>query len=134
MAIGSLGDISFEVSSEKIRTFDELQRNASARLALHNRQGGKELIEFVGPSVETITFSMRLSAYERLNPTEEVKALRKLRDAGEAVLFILDGMPQGDGYWIIESLSEEYDYVDNKGRPYVINCSLTLKEYLPTRE
>ena len=43
MPIGSLSSIQFEVSSEKVRTFDGLKRNASARLAFHNRQGAKEL-------------------------------------------------------------------------------------------
>jgi phage protein U len=134
MAVGSLGLVVFEVSAEKVRTFDGLRRSGAARFAYHNRQGGKELPEFLGTSAESISFEIRLSAYEGVNPTEEVISLRTMRDAGEAVLFILDGVPQGEGYWVVENISEEHSYFDNRGRPTVITCALTLKEYLPTRE
>ncbi|MDR3164984.1 MAG: phage tail protein [Synergistaceae bacterium] len=134
MAIGSLGLVVFEVSAEKVRTFDGLKRSGTARFAYHNRQGGKELPEFLGPSAESISLEIRLSAYERVNPTKEVTTLRTMRDTGEAVFFILDGVPQGEGFWVIESISEEHSYFDNRGRPIAIKCSLTLKEYLPTME
>jgi phage protein U len=134
MPIGSLGKVVFEVSAGKVRTFNNLRRSGSARFAYHNRQGGKELPEFLGPSAESISFDMRLSAYEGLNPSNEAKELRLMRDTGEAVLFILDGEPQGEGFWVVENISEDHNYLDNRGRPTVISCSISLKEYMPTRE
>jgi phage protein U len=134
MAIGSLGLVVFEVSAEKVRTFDGLKRSGSARFAYHNRQGGKELPEFLGPAAESVSFEIRLSAYEGVNPSEEVTVLRTMRDTGEAVLFILDGVPQGEGFWVVEKISEDHSFFDNRGRPAVIKCSVSLKEYLPTRE
>lgn len=134
MAIGSFGNIVFEVSSDKKRTFDELNRSGSARIALHNRQGLKELPEFLGPGAETISFSMRISAYDGINPKEELETLRAYRDTGTAVLFVLNGEPVGDGYWLIESISEEHPVIDNKGRTVVATCSVTIREYTPTRE
>ncbi|MDR1651858.1 MAG: phage tail protein, partial [Synergistaceae bacterium] len=94
----------------------------------------KELPEFLGPAAESVSFDVRLSAYEGVNPSEEAKSLRTIRDAGEAVLFVLDGIPQGEGLWVIENVSEEHDFFDNRGRPAVIVCSISLKEYLPARE
>ena len=134
MELGSLGDIPFEVSSEKVRTFDELNRSGSARFAYHNRQGSKELSEFLGASLEDITMQIRLSVTSSVNPANEMKALRKIRDEGTAVLFVLDGEPQGDGYWNIVSLNEEHKVVDRRGRTLLLDVSVTLKEYLPTRE
>ena len=134
MAVGSLGSVIFEVSAEKVRTFDGLKRSGSARFAYHNRQGGKELPEFLGPSAESISFEMRLSAYGGVNPSVEITTLRAMRDTGEAALFVLDGVPQGEGFWVIESISEEHSFFDNRGRPTIIKCSVSLKEYLPTRE
>lgn len=130
--IGSLGNVVFEVSAEQVRTFDELERSSSPRLATHNRQGAKPVIEFLGPGLEDIPFKMSLSAYHGLNPTEEAEKLRTMRDEGQAVLLILGGKPQGEGYWLISSMSEKYKYVDNRGRPGVIDCSLSLKEYIQT--
>ena len=133
MAVGSLGDVVFEVSSEKVRTFDNLRRSGAARYAYHGRQSEKELAEFLGPSAESITMEIRLSAYEGLNPTNEVQSLRSMRDTGEAALFILDGIPQGTDCWVIENLSETHKFFDNRGRPAVITCSISLREYLRTR-
>ena len=133
MAIGSLGEITFSVSADQVRTFDELQRSNSARVTLHERQGGKPLAEFLGPDAEQITFNMRLSAFEGVAPLDEVKKLREMRDTGTAALFIFDGTPQGDGYWLITSLSEEYHNVDNRGCPSVIQCAVTLREYMERR-
>lgn len=131
--IASLGDIVFQVSTDKTKTFDELERTASARLASHDVIGGKPYTEFVGPGCETITFEMILSVSLKIEPEEEIKDLRKLRDTGEAVLFVLDGVPQGDGMWVVESITESYRYVDNRGRPGVILASVGLREYLEVR-
>ena len=131
--IGNLGDIVFEVSSNKARTLDELERTASARLASHDVIGGKPYTEFIGPGVETITFEMFLSISLGIAPEEEIQDLRKLRDTGEAVPFVLDGVPQGDGLWVVESLSESWIRQDSRGRPSIIVAGVTLREYLEVR-
>jgi phage protein U len=128
--IGSLGEVSFEVSGKKVKTFDGLTRNAAARLAFHELINRKPLAEFVGAALESVSFSMTLSAYLGLNPIKEAETLRKMRDEGLAVPFILDGKPQGDGLWLLESLSETWKYIDASGKPGIIECSLTLKEYI----
>lgn len=84
----------------------------------------------MGAALESISFSIALSAYLGVDPIEEVKTLRTMRDKGMAVPFVLDGEPQGDGLWVLESLSETWKYVDNNGRPCLIECALTLKEYI----
>ena len=130
--IGSLGNFVFEVSADRVRTFDEMESSSSARLAVHETQGGKPLVEFLGPGLEDVSLKITLSAYHGLNPQEELEKMQKMRDEGQAVLYILDGKPQGKGYWLIGHLSAKYRYVDNRGRPGVVECSLSLKEYIPT--
>lgn len=133
--IGQLGDIVFEVSSEdRVLTFDGLSRSGAARFAYHTRQGCKELSEFLGPALQEIAFEMVLSVSHRVDPKEEIERLREMRDNGEAVLFVLDGEPQGDGYWTITSLSEAHKYIDNKGRTLAVTVQVSLKEYLDVRE
>ena len=46
--IGCLGDIPFEVSSNKIQTPKNMKWSGSARYATHQRHGGDALTEFVG--------------------------------------------------------------------------------------
>ena len=128
--IGYLGEVVFEVSAKKVKTFDDFKRNASSRVATHELIGRKPLLEFGGPGLETVSFPITLSAFLGLDPTEEVKILRDMRDQGLAVDFVLNGEPQGAGLWVLESLSEKWKYVDNDGVPRQIDCDLTLREYV----
>lgn len=132
--IGQLGDIEFEVSSDKVLTFDGLSRKSSARYAYHSRQGMKELGEFLGPSLEEISMTISLSVTGNINPNEEIKRLRELLISGEAVLFILNGEVQGDGHWCVTSVSESHKLVDAQGRTLAADVQISLKEYLKTRE
>ena len=88
--IGTLGDVVFETSSEKIRTFDNMKRDGSARWTAHEVMSNKPVLEFIGPDIEQISFSMRLDVALGINPTAELETLREVRDKGEAVKLILD--------------------------------------------
>lgn len=128
--IGYLGEVVFEVSQHQVKTFGDLRRQASVRLASHDLIGRKPLLEFTGPALESLSFSMTLSSFLGVDPVEEVKVLREIRDQGLAVSFVLDGTPQGEGLWLLEGLEETWRYIDNNGVPRVIECSLSLKEYI----
>ena len=128
--IGTFGEVTFEVSADRVRTFDGLKRSGSARLASHDLIGRKPLLEFGGPGLETLSLNMTLSAFLGLDPVEEVKELRQMRDEGTAAPFTLNVAPQGTGLWVLESLSEDWKYIDNNGVPQQIDCALTLKEYV----
>lgn len=131
--IGALGDIVFTVSSDKVRTFDSMSRSGTARLTTHELINRKPLMEFIGPAGETITMQINLSVYDGLNPEEEVKSLRELRDTGKAVALILGGQPLGEGLWLVESLNETHRYIDNAGIAHQIDVSVTLREYVSKR-
>ena len=65
-----------------------------------------------------------------MNPKEELEALREILTNHEAVPFILDGEPQGDGLWVLEGLDENYEVIDNQGTFIALDVSLKLKEYI----
>ena len=128
--IGSFGDVVFEMSSERIRTFRDFQIQRSAKYSEHAIHGRKGLLEFSGLSASTASLNIRLDAGLGVNPKEELTALRDILNNHKALLFILDGEPQGDGLWVLESLSESYEIVDNKGAVIAVEVSLKLKEYI----
>ena len=125
--IGSFGDVVFEVSSERVRTFRDFQIQRSAKYSEHAIHGRKGLLEFSGLSASTASLNIRLDAGLGVNPKEELTALRDILNNHKALLFILDGEPQGDGLWVLESLSESYEIVDNKGAVIAVEVSLKLK-------
>lgn len=132
--IGSLGDVVFEVSAEKVRTFRDFQIQHSAKYTEHAIHGRKGLLEFTGLSASSASLSIRLDAGLGINPKEELNTLHEILTKHEALPFILDGEPQGDGLWVLESIGENYEIIDNHGTFIAVEVSLKLKEYIEVSE
>lgn len=128
--IGSLGDVAFEVSTDLVRTFRDFQVQRSAKFSEHAIHGGKALLEFTGLSPASMSLNIRLDAALGVNPKDELDTLREILNDHEAVPFILDGEPQGDGLWVLESLDENYEVIDNQGTFIALDVGLKLKEYI----
>lgn len=128
--IGSFGEVVFEVSAEWIRTFRDFQIQHSAKYTEHAIHGRKGLLEFTGLSASTASLNIRLDAGLGINPKEELKTLHEILAKHEALPFILDGEPQGDGLWVLESIGENYEIIDNHGTAIAVEVSIKLKEYI----
>ncbi|KUO72718.1 MAG: hypothetical protein APF81_08565 [Desulfosporosinus sp. BRH_c37] len=128
--VGSLGGIVFEVSMDRVRTFDSFKRGGSGRWETHDIIGKKPLSEFAGPGQEQISFSIRLDAFSGLNPQEELQALRDMRDTGEASVLVIGGEPMTDNLWYLEALNEEHKTFTGDGKLLTAVVDLTLKEYV----
>ncbi len=128
--IGSFGEVVFEVSAEKVRTFRDFQIQRSAKYTEHAIHGRKGLLEFTGLSASTVSLNIRLDAGLGINPKEELNTFHEILAKHEALPFILDGEPQGDGLWVLESIGENYDIIDNQGTFIAVEVSLKLKEYV----
>ena len=128
--IGSYGDIVFEVSSERVKTFRDFQIQRSAKYSEHAIHGGKALIEFTGLSPASLSINIRLDAGLGLNPKEELNMLYEVLNNHITMPFILDGEPQGDNLWVLESIDEKREIIDNHGTLIAAEISLKLKEYI----
>jgi phage protein U len=133
LLLGTFGDIVFEVSDERVKTFDGYNRQGQARYASHEVLGRKPILEYLGAALDQVSFSMKLNAGLGVNPVEELAKLRKMLNGGQAARLVIGGKPQGEDKWVLESLSETYDYLDNKGNVIVATVNLTLKEYIDQR-
>ena len=130
--IGSLGNVAFEVYENQVLTFDDLQFQHKAKYTEHAVHGHKGLLEFTGFSASTASLNISLNANLGINPREEFNTLKQMFDRHEAVPFILNGEPQGDGLWVIESIGEKRSVVNNRGESGIIEVSLSLKVYIET--
>lgn len=125
--IGSFGIIAFTASADRVRTFTGLNKEAEARFSEHTLVGKKPKLEFEGPGLETITFSIRLDRFLGLNPEDEIERIVTLRDEGEAQPLVIGGNYMG--MYVITQASEARRHHDNIGRLVQADISLTLKEY-----
>ena len=69
--IGSFGNLVFSVSDRTVKTFDGMSWDFSADYATHDRHIKADLLEYMGPGIEGISFSMVLSAFLGVNPRSE---------------------------------------------------------------
>lgn len=127
MSIGTFGPITFEVSAEKTRTFDDFKRKTAAKFEQHDIIGLKPKLEFVAPGLDEISFQVIFSAYHGLNPLKEVNQLREVVSKGEYHSLIIGGKVMGN--FVIESTSEAWKYIDNHGNVFYIAVDISLKEY-----
>lgn len=128
--IGSYGDIVFEVSSERAKTFRDFQIQRSAKYSEHAIHGRKALLEFTGLSPASLSINIRLDAGLGLNPQEELNMLYEVLNNHITMPFVLDGEPQGDNLWVLESIDEKREIIDNHGTLIAAEISLKLKEYI----
>lgn len=86
------------------------------------------MLEFLGADLDTINFSIQLSAFCGVNPKNEVEKLREIILKGEPINLVVAGEPIGDK-WIIESVDESVIAHDAKGNIIKADIDLALKEY-----
>ena len=127
--IGTFGGLSFAVSSNKVSTFDDLKWDTSAAYATHDRHLQPDLLEFLGPDPEQITFKMKFSVFLGVNPLKSVNDLRRMVREGTAERLVIGGRVYGDYKWAITEVSSAMKTFDNRGNCWAAEVTVTLKEY-----
>lgn len=125
--IGALGGVAFSVSTNLVKTFDEMKRSSTAKYASHNRHLKDTLLEFTGNDPDKITFSMTLSVFLGADPQAEISTLQAAQRSGRIMQLVIGR--QSYGNWIIQSLSIDYERWDNNGNALVAKVSVSLTAY-----
>ena len=128
--LGSFGSLTFTVSDKTIRTFSDMSWDFSASYATHDRHMKADLLEYLGPDVEGLSFSMAFSVFTGVNPYNEIKKLRQMVRNGNAERLVIGGRVYGSYKWVMQKCSVELTQYDNKGNLWAAKVKVTLKEYL----
>lgn len=127
--IGMLGDIVFSVSKEAISTFNNLKWDSSVKYATHDRHLQDELLEFMGPAADTITFDMYFSVFLGIDPMQEIVKLLNAERKGEVMRLVIGTKAYGKNKWVITGTGKSLERFDNKGRLLVSKVNVSLKAY-----
>ena len=130
MVIGCLGDIPFTVSSETVRTVENMVWSGSARYAVHQRHNTHALTEFTGLDPDKVTFDITLSRELGTEPNQEVLKIWHYERNGIAVPLTLGTKGYGKYRWNIVSHTMKLQYFDRAGNVIHAVVSVTLQEYL----
>ncbi len=128
--VGCLGDISFFVSADTVRTLHNLKWSGSARYAVHQRHLGRGLLEFTGTDPDKITFDMTLTAELGVNPAAETEKIRRYMTSGRTLPLVIGRKAYGSYRWVITGYSLKAQAHDRRGNIYLATLSVTLQEYL----
>lgn len=131
MSIGVLSagstSIVFEVSADKMLTWQEARRSGAARWVTHDVFAGKPKKEFIGPGLDKVDLVVRLDINIGVVPRDELRRMREQRDLGNVLQFTVGGEFVGD--FSIENLAEGWKHVSRTGVLTVAEVSLALEEY-----
>lgn len=127
--IGSWGGIVFAVSRKEIKTFSGLKWDSGAKYTTHDRHLKEPLLEFTGTDVESISFSILLSVYLGVNPTDEIDKLLSAMRKGEVNRLVIGPKAYGTNKWVITKLSNSLDRYDNHGNLLAAKVSISMSSY-----
>jgi len=127
MEIGTFGEIVFETSRTRIRTFDEFKRSSKARFAEHAVTGRKPVLEFLGPELDEVSLQTMFATSLGVVPADEIDVLRKVLNSGEDQNLVVGGY--NFGRFVLTSMEEDWQKFDGKGHLLVAAVSLGLKEF-----
>lgn len=128
--IGSLGDIAFEVSSNRVRTIKNMKWSSSANYATHQLHAGNTLTEFTGCDPDKISFDMSLSVYLGVDPAAEIDKLLKYKRSATILPLVIGSKSYGRYRWTILSHEVKGEYYDKKGDLISATVSVSLQEYV----
>lgn len=127
--IGNFGDLTFKVSEKCIHTFDDMNWEFSAKYATHDRHIKADLLEYMGPEIESISFSMVFSVFLGVTPWKQIKKMRKMIRKGYAERLVIGGKVYGSYKWVMEKGTVELQRFDKRGNLWAAKVKVTLKEY-----
>lgn len=128
--IGSFGDVVFYVSRKSAKTFKDLKRSEGARYATHDIHLKKPKLEYLGPGLSNVSFTMEFYASRGMNPVSETDKLIRMQRNGTHHLFIVGNKRFGMKYFVLKSVSIDFEQIDNKGVILKATADVTLEEYL----
>lgn len=127
--IGTFGSLTFVVSEKTVRTFENMTWEFSANYATHDRHIKADLVEFLGPSPESISFPITFSVFLGTNPLKEIEKMRKIINEGKAERLVIGGKVYGNYKWVMQKGTAELQRFDGKGNLWAAKAKVTLKEY-----
>lgn len=131
MIIGALGTkVIFEVSADKVMTFNDLKKDVSGNWGTHNIISQKAKSEFLGANLQTISFTIHLNAMLGVRPAQVIDTLEKMVENGEHEVLSIGCKKIGKYTWKVTSISETYNTILNKGEILSASVDLSLEEYV----
>ena len=128
--LGSYGDIIFTVARGNVLTPDAIDLSISSKTEEHDNLGEAPYTEFIHRNLRTISLNIKL-VYTLTNINEAILKLEKICENGEYYPLILGNKPLSKYGFMLTDFKQGIKSTNSSGELEIVNCSLTLKEYIP---
>lgn len=128
-SIGAFAGVTFSVSDKTVKTFNNMKWQISGKYAEHDRHMKRDLLEFLGPELETISFGMKLSVFLGVTPLTEISKLRSIVQTGKTDRLVIGGKVYGAYKWVMTEMAVDLERFDKKGNLLSAKVDVTMKEY-----
>lgn len=128
--LGSYGDIVFQVSRENVLTPEGIDLTISSKIEEHDNLGEAPYTEFIHRNLRSISLNIKL-VYTLTDINDALLKLEKICENGEYYPLILGNKPLSKYGFILIDFKQGIKSTNSNGELEVVNCSLTLKEYIP---
>ena len=129
-SIGSWGNLVFEVSGVKVKTFNELTQESSARWTEHNPINTVPISEFLGPGLDEVELKIIFAVMLGVNPQESYESMRANVRAGKNFPLILQGKPLSMNFWYCPKISAASTvFAPGTGTVMRMEFTANFKEY-----
>lgn len=126
-AVGQLGNIPFEVSQDKILSFNSFARTDSSRVSEINYINKRPGTQFNGAARSTGSFNLPLYKSLGVDIPEACRELRTYAIKGTVLKFVLDGAPVFAKNVRIASLNTDYTAWAG-GEPIAATAAVSVEE------
>ena len=108
--IGYFGDIVFSVDQNHMLIPTDFEREGGARWNDHALMLHKPTSQFAGSELEKIKFKIILDSSHGVDPEEQLKILRNIRDNGIVLPLVINSTPITNNYWRLDSIRESNNF------------------------
>lgn len=125
--IGSLGQLPFFCSRERVLTFNDLSRENSVRWAKHEVIGAKPSLEFIGEDLSTVSMTIRFDTTLGVPPIVGLDRLNRMMRNGKYKTLIIGG--EYLGRFVVKKVGEVRKFHTGAGVCQVAIATIELEEY-----
>ena len=127
--LGAFGDVAFQVSSDRVLTFDKYKRTTKHNFAEHKVHNRQPVLESVGGELEEISMTILLHTSLGVDPREESEMLRTMCKNAEPNDLIIGTEAINGTRFVITEISEDSTVWSPLGILMESKLTIKLKEY-----
>lgn len=127
-SLGKWGSLTFVASRNKTRTFSDMTWKTKINFTEKERKKKVSKVTFKGIAPDEISFKMRLSVFDGMNPLKEMNKVTKVARKGKKNRLVIGGKNYGHGKMVITDITRNLNFFDNKGNLWVAEMQVTMKE------